>query len=128
TEERLERATVDKVAQSLKPGQYMRAQDEEEVLLQARKSLGFLQQQSEYCSPACCIQANWRGHRDRKMAKHMKYWQLRAVKKMQQSARMLLWRRKMTAYVKEWLTEVDELDLLLDTREMLRRRALKLIE
>ncbi|CAE7721920.1 SHPRH [Symbiodinium sp. CCMP2592] len=79
-------------------------------------------------SPARCIQAVWRGFHVRRSVEHHKVRMVRAAKALQRGARRLLWRKDMAEYVKEYLGEIDELDLLLDAKEMLRRRALKLIE
>jgi len=79
-------------------------------------------------SPARCIQAVWRGFHVRRSVEQHKVRMVQAVKALQRGARRLLWRKDMAEYVKEYLGEIDELDLLLDAKEMLRRRALKLIE
>ncbi|CAE6919705.1 unnamed protein product, partial [Symbiodinium sp. KB8] len=79
-------------------------------------------------SPARCIQAVWRGFHMRRSVERHKVRMVQAVRALQRGARRLLWRKDMAEYVKEYLGEIDELDLLLDAKEMLRRRALKLIE
>lgn len=42
---------------------------------------------------------------------------LRAAQRIQGGARRLLWRRRMVDNVKEFLAEIDEMDLLLDAKE-----------
>eukprot|EP00931_Biecheleriopsis_adriatica_P087739 TRINITY_DN62167_c0_g1_i1.p1 TRINITY_DN62167_c0_g1~~TRINITY_DN62167_c0_g1_i1.p1 ORF type:complete len:1584 (+),score=373.87 TRINITY_DN62167_c0_g1_i1:97-4848(+) len=101
---------------------------ESAIVLDLRQELGWLQDKSQRCSPACCIQVNWRGYFCRKFTREMKARLLRAVSELQRAARFFLWKRRTINYIKDYLQEVDELDLLLDAKEMLRRRALKLIE
>eukprot|EP00930_Biecheleria_cincta_P037896 TRINITY_DN26048_c0_g1_i1.p1 TRINITY_DN26048_c0_g1~~TRINITY_DN26048_c0_g1_i1.p1 ORF type:complete len:1528 (+),score=265.26 TRINITY_DN26048_c0_g1_i1:110-4693(+) len=100
----------------------------DQMVSRALKEIDYIKLQSVYSSPASCIQANWRGKLGRRYAESRKQVIMYVVTRVQQRARALIRKRRLNDYVKEYLTEVDELDLLLDAKEMLRRRAHKIIE
>lgn len=98
------------------------------LLMEAREELWALRHKSNRCSAACCIQTAYRASTSRRMVAGVKSAQLRALMMVQRRARTFLWRRRMMSYLKDYLAEIDELDLLLSAKEMLRLRAAKLIE
>jgi len=110
-----------------KPGLTAKQQDDF-IIKSALKEIHFIESFSKQRSPSRRIQAVWRGCCSRRATVAKKTEIVQAVQRIQRGARQLLWRRKMVEHVKEFLAEIDELDLLLDAKEMLRRRALKLIE
>ncbi|CAE8589936.1 unnamed protein product, partial [Polarella glacialis] len=98
------------------------------LMQEAWDELRVLRQRSEYCSAAFSIQGAWRIFKARVERKTMKADNEKGALKLQKFARKFLWKRSIQAYVKDFLSEVEELDLLLSAREMLTLRASKLVE
>lgn len=100
-----------------------------EILLrEAQQELWDLRHQSNRCSAACCLQTVFRGRKTRKATNEEQRIRLSAVMTVQRRARTFLWRQRTHTYLKDYLAEINELDLLLSAKEMLRLRAAKRIE
>eukprot|EP00435_Cladocopium_sp_Y103_P030885 s217_g7.t1 len=113
-----------------KPGLSMK-QQEEFLVRSALKEIQFIESFSKKRSPSRW--AAWRGFCARRAIVEEKAKIVKAVLLIQSGAgafclrnlpewlaglRRLLWRRKMVEHVKEFLAEIDELDLLLDAKEL----------
>eukprot|EP00929_Paragymnodinium_shiwhaense_P083829 TRINITY_DN44797_c0_g1_i4.p1 TRINITY_DN44797_c0_g1~~TRINITY_DN44797_c0_g1_i4.p1 ORF type:complete len:1628 (-),score=420.11 TRINITY_DN44797_c0_g1_i4:254-5137(-) len=101
---------------------------EEELIKEHNTSIRDVRQHSAYCSAVCCLQSRWRAEKMRRNAKSLVQRRNAAVLRIQKHAQRYLWRRRMVDYTKDYLAEVDALDLLLDARDMLRQNAMKLIK
>jgi len=98
------------------------------LLREARSEVRTLQHLSNHCSAACCIQTYWRMVVARRTVQTRREQWTRIITLIQRRIRTFLWRVRMINYLKIYLAEIDELDLLLSAKEMLRLRAAKLIQ
>jgi len=99
-----------------------------ELLRASREELAALRRRSNRCSAARAIQTQWRDFRTaRRMAIERKK-RSKHILRVQKQVRMHQWSQRTRHYLKEYLTEIDELDLLLSAKKMLALRASKLIE
>merc|ERR1719191_1576139 len=87
-----------------------------------------LRHQSNKCSAACCIQTFWKGFAARRNLQIEKARWTRAITSIQRHTRTFLWRREVFRYLKDYLAEIDELDLLLSATEMQQLKAAKVIQ
>eukprot|EP00445_Apocalathium_hangoei_P007566 CAMPEP_0203846484 /NCGR_PEP_ID=MMETSP0359-20131031/4458_1 /ASSEMBLY_ACC=CAM_ASM_000338 /TAXON_ID=268821 /ORGANISM="Scrippsiella Hangoei, Strain SHTV-5" /LENGTH=1497 /DNA_ID=CAMNT_0050761825 /DNA_START=1 /DNA_END=4494 /DNA_ORIENTATION=- len=87
-----------------------------------------LHRQQRHWSAANFLQSHWRGVRERRVVAARKKEVLKAVGVLHRSMQRYIWRKRMVGYVKDYLTEIDELDLLANDQELLTLRAKKLIE
>eukprot|EP00929_Paragymnodinium_shiwhaense_P074127 TRINITY_DN37913_c0_g1_i6.p1 TRINITY_DN37913_c0_g1~~TRINITY_DN37913_c0_g1_i6.p1 ORF type:complete len:1808 (+),score=315.74 TRINITY_DN37913_c0_g1_i6:160-5583(+) len=100
----------------------------EALIVEAEKQVEVVRARSRHCSAAQAIQSCWRTHKVRKHIEGDYEMRLRAILAIQRKMRTYLWKTHMVSYLKSYLAEIDELDLLLSAREMVTLRAYKRIE
>lgn len=99
-----------------------------ELLTETQQELWLLQHRGNRVSAACCIQSWFKACVKRHEVHEMQRRLLRAAICVQRHARTFIWRQQMMEQLQEFLGEINELDLLLSAKEMLRLRAAKCIE
>eukprot|EP00928_Gymnodinium_smaydae_P097346 TRINITY_DN8804_c0_g1_i2.p1 TRINITY_DN8804_c0_g1~~TRINITY_DN8804_c0_g1_i2.p1 ORF type:complete len:2078 (+),score=388.66 TRINITY_DN8804_c0_g1_i2:140-6373(+) len=83
---------------------------------------------ARYCSASSAIQAAWKSYRARTLIENDHEHRTKVIIGLQRRARAFLWNKQMVGYLKGYLGEIDQLDLILSAREMLMLRAKKRIE
>jgi len=98
------------------------------MLKNMREELWGLRVQSNFCSAACFLQARWKMLAGLKKLADRRQSHTKATTVIQRWVRARLWKQNMLTYTKNYLEEVDELDLLLTASEMVTNNAMKLIK
>jgi hypothetical protein len=99
-----------------------------ELIVEANDELWRLRHKCNRISAACCIQSFWKGCSTRIAMTRRKARMLQAAITLQRCARSYIWRQRTVLYLQDYLAEINELDLLLNAKEMLRLRAARRIE
>lgn len=99
----------------------------EELLAESVEERRTLHRKSAWCSAAVSIQVCWRGCQSRKRTAALRKARAQRIVHVQRVARAFLWRQRMRAYTRDYLAEIDELDLLLSSKEIERINAAKVI-
>jgi len=99
------------------------------ILLQdTDRQIEAVHKRSRTCSAALAIQTAWKTYHARCSIEDDHEQRMTVVVKIQRQARAWLWKKRTGAYLRSYLNDIDELDLLLSAKEMLSLKAMKRIE
>lgn len=99
-----------------------------ELLQEAFSELLSVHVKADRCCGASVLQRAWKEYSMRLRNRRRAELQSRVTVAIQRCIRKFLWRRHTLRYLKKYLAEIEEPELLLDTKEMLTLRATKRIE